>query len=196
MNSQLISSDVIGIGVTGTYAAGKDTVADYLVDKHGFYHLSLSDIIRDEADKRGLPHSRDVLISLGREIREKFGEGELAKRAAQKIASLQVDKVVITSIRHPREVETLRELFANFYLWAIDAPREIRFKRAKARGKLADQVDFATFVKQEESEMATSGPGQQLGKCISLADLVIDNQGSLSDLYQKIDSILSTIINN
>ncbi len=193
MSDSIFPLKIFSIGITGTYAAGKDTVADYLVDNYNFYHLSLSDIIRDEADKRGLPHSRDVLISLGREIREKFGEGELAKRAAQKAAELGVDRVVITSIRHPHE--TLRRLFEKFFLWAIDAPRQVRFTRAKARGKLADQVDFDTFAKQEESEMATSGPGQQLGRCISLANVTIDNSGSLADLYKKIDDILETIIN-
>ncbi len=41
------------IGVTGKMGAGKDTFAVYL-GKKGFIHISLSDIIRQEAVARGL----------------------------------------------------------------------------------------------------------------------------------------------
>ena len=38
------------IGITGSYASGKDTVASILQEK-GFIHYSLSDILREELKK-------------------------------------------------------------------------------------------------------------------------------------------------
>lgn len=46
------------IGITGTFAAGKDTVADYLKEK-GFEHFSLGEELTDIANERGLAVSRD-----------------------------------------------------------------------------------------------------------------------------------------
>ena len=181
------------VGITGTSAAGKDTAASYLVDKKGFVHFSLSDILRDEAEKRGWEQNRDNWIKLGKEIREKYGVGELSRRVIKKIKDQGLDKVVVTSIRNPGEIDAFREETDNFHLIAIDAPQRLRFERAKARGNLADEVDFQTFVRQEEKEMATSGPGQQLGVCMSMADFEIINDKELPDFYQQLDEVLSII---
>ncbi len=181
------------VGITGTYAAGKDTAASYLASHYGFVHFSLSDILREELNKRGLESTRDNLIAVGKEIREKYGMGELSRRVIKKIEEQNLSKVVVTSIRNPGEIDAFREETDNFHLIAIDAPRRLRFERAKARGNLADEVDFQTFVRQEESEMATTGPGQQLGVCISMADFEIINDKELADFYQQLDEVLSII---
>ena len=51
------------VGVTGFFAAGKDTVAEILQER-GFRHVSLSDIIREEIRSRGeevtIPHLTTV----------------------------------------------------------------------------------------------------------------------------------------
>ncbi len=181
------------VGITGTYAAGKDTAASYLVDHYGFVHFSLSDILREEVERLGLEQTRNNWIKIGREIREKYGVGELSRRVIKKIKEQNLKRVVVTSIRNPGEIDAFREETDNFHLIAIDAPRRLRFERAKARGNLADEVDFQTFVEQEESEMATSGAGQQLGVCMSMADFEIVNDKELADFYQQLDEVLSII---
>ena len=65
------------IGLTGKNAAGKGEIANYLKTK-GFVYYSLSDVIREEATKRGLEHTRDNLIRLGTEMRETHGNSILA----------------------------------------------------------------------------------------------------------------------
>ena len=72
------------IGLTGKNAAGKGEVAEYL-KKKGFSYFSLSDILRDEAKKRNLEPTRENLIPLGNELREKFGPNFLAKKASENI---------------------------------------------------------------------------------------------------------------
>ena len=51
------------IGLTGSYGAGKDTVADYLKAK-GFGYHSLSDILRGELVRSGQSITRESLINL------------------------------------------------------------------------------------------------------------------------------------
>ena len=93
------------IGLTGRNAAGKGEVAKYLQTK-SFYYYSLSDAIRDEVRARKLQVSREVLIQVGNELRQRFGPSILADRIVE---LTQPDRnYVIDSIRNPREVEALR----------------------------------------------------------------------------------------
>lgn len=177
------------IGLTGTFSSGKDTVANYL-QKKGFFHLSLSDLIREECQKIGRYHSRDDLIEMGNKLRKKYGPGILAKMALRK--TKEKEKIVISSIRNPYEVKELKKE-GNFFLLALDAPIEIRYQRAKKRGKIDDTVSFEKFKAQEESEKKGNRFQQQLDKVISLADFKIINDKTLKDLYKKVDEILEKI---
>ena len=52
------------LGITGTYASGKDTVANILI-KSRFNHISFSDILREELKKEEKEITRDDLIKRG-----------------------------------------------------------------------------------------------------------------------------------
>ena len=92
------------IGLTGRNASGKGEVAKVL-QEGGFYYLSLSDLLRKELADRRLEVTRENLIRVGREMRNRYGGGFLADRALQQI---DVDKnYIVDSIRNPREVEVL-----------------------------------------------------------------------------------------
>ena len=111
---------MVKIGVTGTFCAGKDTLANYLV-KMGFEHISLSDMIREEARKNNLEITRENLRFLGNKLREEKGNAVLAEIA---VTNMKKDKdYVITSIRNPLEVKKLYSS-KNFILVNVDAPIE------------------------------------------------------------------------
>ena len=140
------------IGLTGKNASGKGEAANYLKTK-GFIYYSLSDVIREEATKRNLEHSRDNLINLGNELRKKFGTSYLAKEINNKI-KIQLNKnnsqnFVIDSIRSPYEA---KELMKNkdFLLVGVDAPVELRFKRLLERNRLGDAKTLEEFKAQEQ----------------------------------------------
>lgn len=175
------------IGVTGLNGAGKDTVADYLVTK-SFYHISLSDIIRDEARKRKAPLSRDSLIRIGNELRQRFGIGVLAERALER---MQSDKhYVVTSLRHPGEVEALKKR-PDFLLVKVVAPSRVRYERVSVRSGRDDGVStFDDFVQKEKEEQSSDFYKQQLHKVTTMARVTIDNSGSVEELYPKVDRFL------
>lgn len=173
------------VGVTGTFAAGKDTVSDYL-QKKGFFHFSLSDAIRSEADKRGLPKDRDSLITLGTELRQTLSNDILARRAVQAAPN---GDAVFTSIRNPDEAKFLKTQ-DGFILISVDAPIETRYERIKLRQRESDAVDFETFKAQEEKEKTGTGSQQNLAAVAALADYEIQNKGTKEELYKTIDEIL------
>ncbi len=179
------------LGFTGPNASGKGEAIKYLVENKKFISFSLSDIIREEAKKRGLEINRDNLIAIGNELREKEGPATLAKRIIFKIKN--APQAVVDSIRNPYEVEELRKNLKGFKLIGITADVKIRFERAKARKRVGDGETLAEFIKKEEMENSVDKNAQQLNKCMEMVDFKIDNSGTLEELYWKIDGILNEL---
>ncbi|MGM5482899.1 MAG: AAA family ATPase [Nanobdellota archaeon] len=174
------------LGFTGLNASGKSTAARIMTSK-GFNYTSLSDVLREKALEKGLDDSRDNLRWLGNELREEFGSGALGKMAAEKIMNEDTDYVV-DSIRNPAEVDELRKI-KGFVLVEIKADPEIRFKRASHRGRNESASDINEFLQKEKKEMSSKETGQQLHKCMEIADISVSNEGTLDELRRKIESI-------
>ncbi|MCH8328762.1 MAG: AAA family ATPase [Nanoarchaeota archaeon] len=179
------------MGLTGKNAAGKGELATHLKNK-GFVYFSLSDALRDEATKQGLDHSRNVLIKLGTEMREKFGNGILAKRINEKISKLQNKDIVVDSIRNPGEIEELRKN-KGFILVAVHTDAKIRFERLVKRGRVGDAQTLEEFLEHEKKENNNEGAGQQLDKCIEMADKIIDSNGTVEEANKDLDSYLDSL---
>lgn len=175
------------IGLTGTFSSGKDTVADYLENK-GYEHFSLSDEIRTVAAERGIETTRDNLRELGNSLRDEFGPDYLPKRVLERAKS---DKVLISSIRQPAEIDFL-EKKKDFILLAIDAPIKMRFERMKKRARPGDPVTLDELKEKEQKEMESKGENaQKIHECIARADYVIENDGNFEKLYKEVDRVLS-----
>jgi dephospho-CoA kinase len=147
---------------------------------------SLSDVVREEATRRGLDHSRDTLIKIGVELRARHGPGALARRVLPSLRG----RSVVDSIRNPGEVVVLRRL-KNFLLLGIDAPQPLRFTRSLLRGRLGDGATLKEFAAKERRENSRTRAGQQLLATLALADVLIDNDGTIDDLRRKVLDTLS-----
>lgn len=183
---------MIVIGFTGTSGAGKDTAANYLIDKKEFRHLSFKKEIEKEVEKRKLSVSRNSLIGVANEIRKTKGADYFAKILYKK--ALKGGKnTVVESFRNPKEIEAFRK-HKNFYLIAIDADQHLRYKRILKRAGEKDKVSFAKFKKQEAFEMSPKNSfSQDLRRCMEMADFKLKNNGTIKELYKKIESILRKI---
>src|SRR5690606_16077307 len=130
------------VGVTGFFCSGKDTMAELLMQK-GFAHVSLSDIIRDEVRARGLEINIPNLTEIGNELRRREGAGVLARRALDRIDHSR--NWVVTSIRHPAEVQALRAR-PDFIMVFIEADQRLRFERSLQRARPGDPETFEAFA--------------------------------------------------
>lgn len=178
------------IGLTGSYCSGKDTVAEFLREKD-FLHISLSDILRNELNKTGRKISRSSLIKLANDLREKFGPSVLARIALSSM--IPNTNYVVSSIRNLYELEVLRSN-KSFVLIDIESPIKQRFSRLLARSKNNEDdkiLTFEEFKRSEDSEKSDDDSKQQLHVVSKQADVVINNSGSLKELYAKLDSFLN-----
>src|SRR6188474_1783407 len=165
------------IGLTGRNAAGKGEVAKYLQTK-SFYYYSLSDAIRDELRARKLEVSRESLIQVGNELRQRFGPSILADRIVE--LTRPDRNYIIDSIRNPAEVATLRKACREFKLIRVDAPLQTRFERTVARRRESDPITFEAFVALETRE-ASGDPMSQ-------------NLDEVEKLRPKIDVMVSRLL--
>ena len=145
--------------------------------------------MREEGKARGIELSRENLIKLGNELRTKNRPSILADLVIKNIKAK--GNYVIDSIRNPFEVKALRKL-SGFILIGIDAPVEIRFKRAIARKRPGDPETLEEFVEKERKENITDPANQQLENCLKLADTVIVNDSTIEELHKKLDLALKT----
>lgn len=179
------------IGLTGKNGAGKTEVAEYL-KKAGFIFYSLSDMIRLELKKQNKDLSRENLITMGRKLREDGGPSALAELVLE---HLDIDKnYVVDSIRNPGEVKALKRR-KDFYLFAIQADQKTRFERIQKRGRDGDSKSFEDFVRLEKEELSSDNPaGQQLVATETLADININNDGTLEELHKQVKNLTVELI--
>jgi len=163
------------IGLTGPMASGKSTVVDAL-KKDGFKHTTLSDMVREETERRGLPAERTTFQNVGQSLREQYGAGILGKKALEKVLKEGGAKWIVDGIRNPAEVTELRK-HPDFILIANTAPEDLIISRILSRKRTDDTLDENSIRIKLRREMGEGEPpeGQQTQKCIDLADYVFEN---------------------
>lgn len=179
------------IGITGTNAAGKESVAAIL-NKRGFVQFSCSDAIRDEARRRGLPLDRESLIALGNELRGAFGSSVLADRVFQSIKEQGIKNAMVVSIRNPAEAKALA-VHDNFVLVWVDAKPEIRYERSRQRQRdKSDELSFDEFLALEQFEQDAGPTGQRLKVMKEISSIKIDNNETIGELEGKVNHLLDS----
>lgn len=146
------------IGLAGTNGSGKDTVGHILADKHGYLFISVTDLLRHEAVRRGQPVEREVLRTISAEWRRELGLGVLVDKA---VAELHKDAgkykgIVMASMRNPGEADRIHE-FGGVMVW-IDADPRVRYDRIQANAATRNRAEednksFEQFLAEEEAEM-------------------------------------------
>ena len=179
------------IGLTGKNGSGKTAVSEYLKSR-GFEYFSLSDAIREEIRKRGGEITREILIEVGNELRREFGPGILAERIFDRLESDR--NYVIDSIRNPHEVKVLQRR-KDFTLMSLEADQTIRFERSRRRMREGAVQTFEEFVEEEIRELDSGDPAnQQLIATGQMADLTVTNNGTLQEMYRKLDELLPAVM--
>lgn len=175
------------IGVCGKIGSGKDTVADYLAEKHGYHKLVMSDIITIELESLGRPVNREEMQKLSKEYKAVYGKGVWAKKTIETAKRRDIKKAVITGIRDTKEIEVFRE-HSNFRLINVDADEKTRFGRLSRRGTEKDIQTLEEFREQERKE---ENIFDLYSKFSELSDITIRNNGTKKELAEKIEKLIS-----
>lgn len=181
------------IGITGTLGAGKGTIVDYLVEHKGFKHYSARAFLIEEIKRRGLPNNRDSMVIVANDLRATHSSSYIIEQLYNQ-AEKNGESAVIESIRATGEVDKLQEK-KRFYLFSINAKREIRYRRIQDRKSSTDNITYSEFIENEKREMSSNDPAKQnLSACMELANFRFNNDESVEELYGEVETILKQII--
>jgi len=161
------------IGLIGFTGVGKSTIAEHLRKAHGFQIASIgamcraiSKLVFGNEDKSNLLALTDALQSIDRAI--------FLKAALRDAPSARL--LAIDALRYTHDYE--HAVAEGFHLVRVAAPLELRRRWLEARGQ---QFDF-----QVDGEHASE---TQLGQ--ANVHTTLENNGTLSDLFAKIDALVS-----
>ena len=174
------------MGISGMPGSGKSLVSQSAIEK-GAIIVSMGDIIREEAKKRG-----ESTGDTAKNLRKEFGEFIVAELTIEKIKKI-IDEgneksIVVEGIRSHHEVDIFKENFEDFIILSIFANPQIRFERLKLRKREDDSQDYEGFRTRDLNEL-----GFGIGTVISLSDKMIINESDLDSCYKKINEYLEEI---
>ena len=174
------------MGISGLPGSGKNLVSEIAVER-GAKIVSMGDIIREEAKKRG-----ESTGETAQNLRAEFGQYIVSELTIKKIKKLQEsgleNSVIVEGIRSPHEVEMFRENFEDFLILSIFANEKIRFERLKIRGREDDCQDYEGFKIRDQREL-----GFGIGDVISLSDKIIINESDLDSYAEQINEFYDEI---
>lgn len=156
-----------------------------LAERHGYLFVSVSDLLREEARKRGQPVTREVLREISAEWRREFGLGVLVDRAVTKWKSFgdAYAGVVACPMRNTGEAQHAKDL-GGLLIW-VDADPKVRYDRITSgdRGRAGeDNKTYEEFLQEEQDEMHRPADGDaatlNFGAVKDLADITIENNGN------------------
>jgi deoxycytidylate deaminase len=180
-----LRAEVPILGFTGALGSGCTFLAERLAKRHNYRYFSLSQVIRDTARRNKLGEQVSRLQNIGNLFRSTHGNDVLVRLALDDIdkawprgGAVPPAGIVLDSIRNAGEVRALHQ-FPNFYLFSIQADRDLRKQRLLKAGRFRDEADFDRADRRDEEEKMAYG--QQVRLCNDLADIVIMNNEQISE---------------
>ena len=188
------------IGLTGGIASGKSTVSKYLAEK-GFKVYDADRIAKDISEKKSV--QKEIILTFGDKILDK--NGNIDRKKLKEIVFEDKEKLKqLNAIIHPKVIDFYEKLkekntgeiivfdvpllfesgidkFCNKILVVI-SDYEIQLNRIIER----DKIDRELAEKIIKSQLSNE-------KRIKKADVVIENNSSLEELYEKVERFCETI---
>ncbi len=130
--------------------------------------------------KRGLPLTKENMVSLGDELRKKYGQDAVAQRLVDEIKKSGSETIVVSGVRSPEEVIYLKKHSAKFVLIKLVADAKKRIIRS----------GNANITARDNQDIKNIG----LAKTLEMADITITNNGTLEEFYRSIDKMIESII--
>jgi hypothetical protein len=191
MNLKVMNLEVIGI--TGYKRSGKDTIGDYIVKKHNYIRLAFADPIKTlcknvftftdeqlETDKK--EDIDDFWGHSPRELLQKIGT-ELFRETLPKLCTNIDSNIWIKSLKY-KMMRIYKENPQNnkFIITDVRFPNEEKFIRDMN----------GILIKVNRSNLCCTNNKHKSESYIEkiVADYNINNNGTINELYNKIDHIM------
>lgn len=165
------------IAIMGKAGSGKDTIADYMVEKYGYKKVSFAMGLKNVATGLYFMKGKDrkLLQDLGTALRS-VRKSVFIDYTLSKVE----ENTVISDLRFEDEYRRLTE--EGFFIIKVEAPTMERLERISKRDGIV--------IDDEYLKILSSPIECYLDDENKFFANIIKNDGSIEDLYKKIDSIM------
>jgi SAM-dependent methyltransferase len=168
------------VGLVGHIGSGKTSAGSDL-EARGYRRIALSDLLLEEATRRGLGHDRAQLQELGNQLRLELGESILVDRALVRYLGADPGAgMVIDGLRNPGEALAARAAGGIV----------IGIVRPPGHGSSDEATQMALLRESDPDEPRW---GQRVAEALRMADVIVDNKGSIEDLQAGVVRAISRI---
>jgi hypothetical protein len=209
------------IGICGFIGSGKDTIADYLVNLHHFRRESFANTLKDAvaqvfgwdrtmlegrtrearewreqvdpwwAERLKIPHltPRWILQQWGTEVCRKNFHDDIWIASLENKLRNSKDDVVISDCRFPNEIRAIKQS-GGLVVRVMRGPEPEWYDAAVSRNRGPDGNSTWALSGRRLAQLGvhdseTAWVGTQF-------DVVLDNNGTLDDLYQQVKQLVSS----
>ncbi len=178
------------IAFTGMPASGKSEAVQLATDK-GIPVVRMGDLVWEETKRQGQPLDDKHVGQVANEMRKQHGMDVWAVRTVERINSFKKSSmVVIDGVRNMEEIDHFKKVLGpDFLVVAIDAPDEMRRKRAITRGRTDDSKDLKDLEERDKREIRWG-----LQKVIADADIVIPNNGTIDAFRKRVATVMQQVM--
>jgi dephospho-CoA kinase len=169
---------MIKIAITGKQCAGKTTVADLLLQNFGGSKIKFIDKLYQINNLLGVPKNRGFMQDLGESVRKYFGQDYFTKDF-EKRAKQSKENLICDDLRKKVEFESAKK--SGFIMVFIDSNEKNRKNRATLLG--------LDFIENHPAE-------QEISTLINKCNIIVENNGSIKELQEKVVEIFTPIFKN
>lgn len=206
------------VGITGLIGSGKDTIADYLVNHYNFKRMSYAGVLKDAvaavfhwdremlegstkesrawreqvdewwANRLDIPHlsPRWVLQFWGTDLcRKHFHDDIWIASIEYKLNNIK-DHIVISDCRFPNELASLKSVGATT-IRVVRGENPEWYEYAVAASQIISHHAKSVYLEKLKEYNIHASEYSSVGLKY---DYVIENNHTLEDLYNKVDSII------
>ena len=173
--------------IVGMPGAGKSLASRVAREMKMLIFVS-GDIIRNEAKRKGLDPNKKNLGRLMLQLRKSEGMGAVARRLVPLIRESHSQNIVYEGARSIEEIEELARHYKVSVI-AVHASPETRFRRLLKRKRSDRPRTRADFSERDNRELTVG-----VGKIISLADRMVENEESKPALERRMRRVLKTTL--
>jgi len=171
--------------VTGMPGCGKEEVLVVAKDL-GFSIVRMGDVVREQAQRRGLPITDAAVGGMAHAEREAHGLGIWAERTLPRIHG---DHVLVDGLRGRAELEVFRKAFGEeLVVIAVHASPQTRHERMLRRKRSDDALTVEAVRARDLRELSWG-----LGDVIATADVMLVNEGTLEELRRQARAALGRL---
>lgn len=186
------------IGISGSFASGQDTLAEFMRDKYGFVWISTSDMVRKASLERHGSIERPDLYETATFLRKTRGGGVFVEIGIEDY-KLLTNKVglVLSGIRSMGEMNAV--VNAGGDMIYTDADPELRFERMVMRQRDNEsKITKEEFLEREMAEWYMGDSDADFNKrdikayCES-KDMIVLNHSDLASFFHEAEQKLDIV---